>query len=570
MNKLRSLSIRTKLLAGFLVIAVLLAAVGILGAVNIRTIAGKGQSMYSYNLQSVNELHLLKENLLEIRSELLRAVLYHDPVITNTSVEAINLLKNEDLELMESYGNRPLSEEARKIWDAFLLDAEKYQEGRQTAIDLAKDGKYDEAEKTLVAVTLTRVSMFQKIDDLIARNDAMAKTANDENIAISQKSSLIMYSSIVGGLFIAVALGLILAFSISNAVKKGLIFADALGRGDLTVEIDTKSKDELGKLISSLNEAQSNMKNIVFNIIQQSEEVTASSEELSATLEEITGTFETINTSTDSITGSVMDIRTATAELTATIDQVNVGVTQLATTSSEGNQEAVEIKARAIKIKNQGNESRKLADQIYEEKQKNILESIEKGKVVEEISLIANSIDAIAGQTNLLALNAAIEAARAGEHGKGFAVVADEIRNLAEQSTGYVREITTVVHNVQQAFNSLAENAKQILEFVDGPVKSDYNLLVDTGTNYEKDAVYVNGLSQDTASMAQELNASTEEISSVIQTISSNVEETSVGFQQIRDNMSQTTLAIEQIAKTAQDQASVAETLSQLISRFNI
>ncbi|MDF2473362.1 MAG: methyl-accepting chemotaxis protein [Anaerocolumna sp.] len=570
MKKLSNMSIRTKLLSGFLIIALLLTAVGIIGAVNIQGIADKGQSMYSYNLQSINELHLLKENLLEIRSELLRAVLYDDAEITKSSVDSIEKLITEDEVYLESYGNRQLSDVAREIWNAFLKDAEEYRIGRQEVIDLAMAGKYDEAEQSLSAVTEVRISMFEKIDQLIDRNDTMAKEDNEENIATANRSSFIMYSSITAGLVIAVALGLILALSISTAVKKGLIFAEALGRGDLTVEISSSSNDELGKLISSLNEAQTNMKDIVVNVIQQSEEVTASSEELSATLEEITGVFETINTNTNTITGGVLDIRTATEELTATIDQVNVGVTQLATASSEGNQEAVEIKTRAMNIKNQGNESRLLADRLYEEKQNNILDSIEKGKVVDEIALIANSIDEIAEQTNLLALNAAIEAARAGEHGKGFAVVAEEIRKLAEQSTGYVKNITTVVHNVQQAFSSLADNAKEILEFVDGRVKSDYNLLVETGSNYEKDAVYVNGLSQDTASMAEELNASTEEISSVIQTIASNIEDTANSFEQIRDNMDQTTTAIEQIAETAQNQAAVAETLSKLISIFKI
>ena len=119
-------------------------------------------------------------------------------------------------------------------------------------------------------------------------------------------------------------------------------------------------------------------------------------------------------------------------------------------------------------------------------------------------------------------------------------MVASEIGTLADQSAVYVKEITEVVRSVKNAFENLADNSRDILEFVDGRVRKDYELLVDTGSNYEKDAVYVSGFSEDTAAMAEELNASTEEISGVIQTISANIEDTSLSFEEISKNMNET------------------------------
>lgn len=569
-KRISRISIKVKLLAGFLFICLLLAVVGIIGTVDINTLAARSEKMYSYNLQSIDELHLMKENLLEIKSQLEIATLSKDADKTKAAVDTIEKLHQNNTSLMDSYNVRPLSEAARQIWTTFQEEMEAYRSARQKVMDLATAGKYNEANNSMGEVTKIREGMFAKLDELITRNQNMAKSNYESNVKVAKDSSNMMYTSIGLGLLFSLIIGLGLSMSIAISIKKGLIFAKALGEGDLTVNIENHSRDELGTLIEALKEAQENMRNIVANIIMQTGEVSASSEELSATLEEVSSSFDTINTNTSYINNGVLNISNAAEELKNTIAEVNTGVGQLASSSSEGSNQAVEIKSRAVQIKEKGNESKKLADVLYEEKQNNILEAIEKGKVVEEIANIANLINAIAGQTNLLALNASIEAARAGEHGKGFTVVASEIGSLAEQSAAHVREISKVVSNVKNAFENLADNSREILEFVDGRVRKDYDLLVDTGLNYEKDAVYVSGLSQDTAAMAEELSASTQEISSVAESISAKIEDTAVSFVQIHSNMQQTSIAMEQIAKTAENQAAVAEALSGMVTRFKI
>jgi len=570
MKIIRNLSIKTKLLTGFMTIAVLIAITGFFGKYGMTIMQENSQNIYSNNLQSIDQIHLIKENLLDEISLAQGALINKDVDKTNEALQIIGTIRSENTKYVDSYSESFMSDDTKKIFNDFLSSIEKYGTVQSNVFDLLKNENYTEASNETTELFKARDDMFQKLNELIEINQNLAKEENESNAMNYKITVNIMYVILAVGIILAIIVGLILSFNISKTVKKVLLFAEALGEGDLTYSLESKSNDELGKLITGLNQAKEKMKAVIENIIDQSQMVTSSSQELSATLEEMSSNFENIDKNTSSIVQNILEINASTEELSSTMEEVNLGITQLASNSTESSQKAIESKERATNIKEKGFDSKNVADKLYEEKQNNILNAIEQGKVVSEIGIIAKSIASIAEQTNLLALNANIEAARAGENGRGFAVVANEVKVLAEQSAEYVKNIQNVVSNVQISFENLSGNSKDILYYIDNSVRTGYDLLIDTGKNYENDAAFISDSSQNIASMSEELNASTEEISAVVQTIANNMKDTKSNSEEILVGIEETNKAIEQVAIVAQEQTAAAEKLTQLALSFKI
>lgn len=570
MNWFNNMKIKQKLISLVLFITIVTVLVGYVGISNAKIINNNADLMYNNTLMSLVKIYSIQENVLEIESNILMIV----DVKHKFEIDAI---ENKNAGLVEKNNNLikeleqlKLTPEEKNILDKFKSDIQDYRSHRANIVNFVKQDKYEEAFNEVIAAKMSKEAMFSSLNNIIEFNINEAKAANDSNSAVFKKSANTMMYILVLGTIISLSIGAFVAFVISKRLGRVVSFAEAIGEGDLTQQLNAKGKDEISILGASLDRAAHNIRSLVTNIVEGSEEISASSQELSATIEEVTSTMESINEATKEISHGAEDLSATTEEVNASVEEIGSNTEELLEQVNNSNNSVKEIKSRAVQIKGKADEAIKLGNEIYEEKNNNIIKAIEEGAVVEQVIVMADTIANIASQTNLLALNAAIEAARAGEQGKGFAVVADEVRKLAEQSAQMAQNIQELVTKVHLAFNNLSSSGKDVLEYLSNDVKPIYNLLLSTGLQYEQDASLISNISSNIANSTKQMSESIMQVGSAMESVSSTAQMSATGSQEILTSINETTIAVEEVAKAAQAQADLAEKLNSLVRKFKV
>ena len=300
-------------------------------------------------------------------------------------------------------------------------------------------------------------------------------------------------SIIIMGLVITlvVAMGAyLIAHMISVPLLKGVKFARAVAKGDLTMEIDVDQKDEIGTLAQALKDMSQSLRDIMKELSDTTNNLSGSSEELSSVSAQMASSAEEMNAQSDTVaaaseqvsasvstvasaaeesSSSVSTIAAMTEEMSSTFsnvaesahataanvqqmakdsDSISTGINTVATAIEEMTSSLNEV------AKNTGQASRvsQTASQATEEIKGKMDGLVSASK---QIGKVVGVIKDIADQTNMLALNATIEAAGAGEAGKGFAVVAGEVKELAKQSADATDEISGQIDQIQGSTNAV-------------------------------------------------------------------------------------------------------------------
>ena len=510
---------------------------------SMTAISESSQDVMNNEVEKINLIHSIYEDYLDMYMNLYAHV---NAKLTRTmDMRADDILERRTImwESMAAYEEMITSEEVRDSFSTLKGRLASFDEYADTIIELSRANDKERANnliannlgslKQVLDKAMSRMLEYSELDLESARADLTVRANNAYVLTAVVVVLLVVMAVLI--LFIANRIIVVPIQKIAQVIN-GMIEAIHNNKGNLNERVPVQTKDEIATLARGVNEFLDILQGVIDGVISCSEEINRQQMNVNEVVEETNRSANDTSATMEELAASMEEVSVTVGYVSDSTREAEASVGEMVDRAVNGTKFAEEIRSRAEELRKLAQGSRASADSMIKEFDVSLNASIEDSRQIEKIGNLTSDILGIASKTNLLALNASIEAARAGEAGKGFAVVADEIRQLADNSKETAGNIQQISESVVAAVITLAENAGNLVKFINDRVMPDYEILENTGEQYLNDSITVD-------QMMSEMRDSMENIGSMMRTvaesnvnISNNVKESAQGVGGVVDN----------------------------------
>ncbi|MFJ8099522.1 methyl-accepting chemotaxis protein [Lysinibacillus sp. NPDC096212] len=568
---LRNLSIFKKLVLLMFIAILTVGIIQVNGYITMKSLENNTENIFKNRLEPSIVLTDYRLNNRVIISNMYRSFL-------STDESTIKQINNEVMHAFEeNEKNLQILKEANlksdedKIINELVQQFPNFKESMEKVFQLSLANKNEEA------INLFNSSAKPVFDEIMSKgleltklNKKYASTLNMESKAEASKGITIslIISIVLGILFVAIGFIGVRKYIISP-IEKLKFAVQRAEAGELNFSVDYDSKDELGVLTSSFSHMIAQLRDLIGQVKQSSEQMAAFSVELSASAEQTSEASEHIASVTLEVaSGSDDQVRTI-IETSDVVNHMVQDVQTIARNSTNVSEAAIQAEQLSV----DGNDIIKTAVQQMNSIQtsigslSNVISGL--GERSAEIGQIVEVITGIAAQTNLLALNAAIEAARAGEHGKGFAVVSEEVRKLAEESSVSAQRISELITGIQTETNRAVDS----MQFTTNEVETGINNVNIAGESFKKIQHAINEVSvqiQGVSSSVQQMVTGVNQMTKSMEQINGIAQSSAEGTQNISAATEEQLASMQEITASTSALSKMAEDLQEKTNMFEV
>lgn len=250
MKWLYNMRIGTRLILGFIVVAIIAGVIGIIGIFSINNVDKLDSDMYAKMMVPMKDLIGMTQSYQSMRVNVRDAIITLDPAAETQD----NKLFNTNSATFDSYLKDFTKTSTEKQLVKQLQDAKnEYTNYAKQVLSISLAG--DDEEATAILYGQNTAKAVNNVDNALNKittdNLSLAKSAEH---SVSSTASGATGSSIIFiiiGMLLAIALGTFLSLMISRPVKKLAAAADKLALGNIDVDVKSTSGDEIGKLMDS-------------------------------------------------------------------------------------------------------------------------------------------------------------------------------------------------------------------------------------------------------------------------------------------------------------------------------